>query len=173
MPGVLRFAFAAFLALGLGCAPDRPTGPLVVHEEQPFAGLVSRVQTGDPKLAAQLLKGWHTIEEGSWRWTERQFSLALKIPASGKPATLEMKFAAPEPLLAKLGSVTVTARVNGAALPAQSYDKPGEQFYRRSVSGATLSGDVARVDFELDRALPPTETDRRELGLVVISVGFQ
>jgi hypothetical protein len=36
-----------------------------------------------------------------------------------------------------------------------------------------LSGDVARVDFSLDKTIPPTAADRRELGVVVSLVGFQ
>jgi hypothetical protein len=162
----------ALLALAGGCSPRREdAGPLVVHEEQPFAPLVSSVAVGDPKLAGQLLKGWHTIEEGTWRWTERQFSAVLKTPSAGQAATLELKFALPDPSVAKLRSVTLSAKLNGTALPAETYQTPGEHTYRRTV--ATLSGDVARVDFELDRALAPTDADRRELGLVVTSVGLR
>ena len=166
LPGLL-------LALACGCSPRREPGPLVIHEEEPIAPLVSTVAMGDPKLAAQLLKGWHTIEDGTWRWTERRFALALKTPAAGKPATLEMSFALPQAVVAKLRSVTLTAKVNGAALPGQTYDQPGEHLYRREAPAAALAGEVVRVDFELDRALPPTDADRRELGLVVTSVGLK
>lgn len=145
----------------------------VVSEEQPFPGLTSVVYVADPKVTAQLLKGWHPVEQGSWRWTEKQFSVALKVPAAGKPVTLQLKFVLPEPLMARLNSVTLTATVNGVALPPETYSKAGDQVYTRSVPAAALPDEVVRVDFRLDKALPPDAADRRELGVVVSSVGLE
>lgn len=148
-------------------------GAAVVHEEQPFAGLVSVVNVADPKAAGQLLKGWHQVEQASWRWTEKQFSVALKTPAGGGAATLEMKLALPEALIARLQSVTLAATVNGAALAPETWNKPGEQVYTRGVPAEALKGEVTRADFTLDKALPPDTVDRRELGVIVSSVRLE
>jgi hypothetical protein len=36
-----------------------------------------------------------------------------------------------------------------------------------------MTGDAVRVDFELDKAIPPSEQDARELGIVVSKVGLE
>ena len=35
---------------------------------------------GDPKVEPQLVKGFHGVEAGAWRWTEKQFTVALRPP---------------------------------------------------------------------------------------------
>ena len=155
------------------CRRDQASETLVVHKEQPAAGLSSVVQVAEPGATGQLLKGWHPVEQGSWRWTERQFSVALKSPGGSQPATLELKFVLPEALLARLKTVTLSASVNGAPLTPETYGRSGEHFYQRHVPVTALKAEIARVDFKLDRALPPADADRRELGLVVASVRLE
>jgi hypothetical protein len=60
---------------------------------------------------------------------------------------------------------TLSARVNGTDLPPKIYATPGEHKYLGSIP-ALPAGSIT-VEFELDRAIGPTETDRRELGLIV------
>lgn len=131
------------------------------------------VQVADPKNTAQLLKGWHAVEQGSWRWTEKQFSVALKPPAAGRPATLQLKFSLPDALLQRLHSITLSASVNGVALPSETYTQPGAHVYAQSVPANALAGPAVQVDFSLDKALGPDDNDRRELGVVVSSVGLE
>ena len=38
----------------------------------------SRLLT-DPAVGSDLLQGWHQLENGCIRWTERRFSVALKV----------------------------------------------------------------------------------------------
>jgi hypothetical protein len=52
-------------------------------------------------------------------------------------------------------------------------DEAGQYIYSREIPANLLTGDVARVDFSLDKTIPPTAADRRELGVVVSVVGFQ
>ena len=40
----------------------------------------SVLNLGDPKVEPQLIKGFHGIEAGAWRWTEKQFTVALRPP---------------------------------------------------------------------------------------------
>jgi hypothetical protein len=63
--------------------------------------------------------------------------------------------------------------VNGTALAPESYTQAGQFVYIRDVPASLLAGDVSRVDFALDKTVPPSGTDQRELGLVVSLVGFQ
>lgn len=142
--------------------------PLVEEEQR-----LSTLHVADPKAVPQLLKGWHPIEQGIWRWTAKQFAVALKAPSTGKPATLELHFFLPDTLMAKLGSVTLTASANGVALPGETYAKPGDQVYTRPVPAEATTSDVVRVDFFLDKALAPGQADERELGVVVSSVGLR
>jgi hypothetical protein len=43
---------------------------------------------------------------------------------------------------------------------------------RREVPANLLSDDAVRVDFRLDKALPPGDADKRELGVVASSAGL-
>jgi len=160
------------LLAAAGCSRPSETSD-AARQDQPFEGVSSAIRVADPQAAPQLLKGWHLVEEDRWRWTERKFSLALKIPATGKPATLELKFSLPEAVLSRLGPVTLAATINGVPLPKETYTQSGDQTYTRAVAGEALTGAIARLDFELDKALPPNDVDKRELGLVVSTVALR
>src|ERR1700742_4249902 len=62
------------------------------------AQLGSMVDAGDPHRAVQFVRGFYGIENQSWRWTAKNFTVALR-PIKGsdtKGAKLEMKFVIPE-----------------------------------------------------------------------------
>ena len=50
---------------------------------------------------------------------------------------------------------------------------PGDHVFTVSVPAGALAGDAISVDFECDKALPPTAEDARELALVVTSIGIE
>jgi hypothetical protein len=160
---------AVGLLLLTGCSRDLPTW--TVETEESFPGPSPVVTAGDLRLAPQLLRGWHEVEHGSWRWTERQFSVALPAPRD-RPVSLRLEFSLAEAILARLGPITLRAAVNGAPLAASSYSNPGQHVYRRPIPAGTFREETVQVDFVLDKALPPGTLDRRELGIVVASVGF-
>ena len=83
-----------------------------------------------------------------------------------------LKLAVPDPVIQQLKSVTLTATVNGVALPPESYRKPGEYVFTREVDAKALGGASAQVDFALDKALAAGANDSRELGVVATSIGF-
>ena len=114
----------------------------------------------------RLLKGWHAIEEDTWRWTERQFSVEFASPPPR--GVLTLRFALPDIAIEQLGSVTLNVTVNGAALPTATYRESGEHVYTCDVD----SSGPALVEFEMDRALPPQPPDKRELSVMVLSVGI-
>lgn len=160
-------------ALG-GCRPPE-SAPVETIEEPAVSELAPMVHAADPKAAFQLVKGFHEIEQNAWRWTMREFAVTLRPPAGAaeRGAVLRLKFAIPEPVIAKLKMVTLTARAGGAALAPESYSKPGDYVYTREVPGSALAGDAVSVEFSLDKAIPPGEADQRELGVVVTSVGLE
>jgi len=135
----------------------------------------SLVDMSDPRSSSQLLNGFYGIENQSWRWTAGKFSVMLRPPrtAALRGAVLVLHFATPEVVLTRLQSQTLTASIGGRALGSQTYTKPGEQTWSRDVAGDLLKGEMIKVDFALDKTLPPSASDNRELGVVVSSVGFE
>ena len=141
-------------------------------EEAPH--LASLVRMGDPETESQLAAGFYGVESGAWRWTMKKFSVWLRPPnrSPQNGAMIELHFTLPGANLAKMGAVTLSASVGGAALPPEKYTAAGENTYRREVPAAALSGQMVQVDFALDKVVPPGDTDQRELGVIASSVGL-
>jgi hypothetical protein len=135
----------------------------------------SVLHMGDPKIEPQLVKGFHGIEAGAWRWTEKQFTAALRPPfgASQKGAKLTVKLTVPAVTLEKLKTVSLSATAAGSSLPPETYTTPGEYSYVREIPASLLTGDSLRVDFELDKAMAPSGADIRELGIIVTSIALE
>lgn len=147
-----------------------------VQTDEESATLASVVQMGDAKAAPQLLKGFHNIEENSWRWTMGQFAVALRPPRNGaiRGAVLHFKFVLPEAVLAKINNkMSLSAAVNGSPLAPETYTKPGEYDYARDVDAKLLAGDAVNVEFTMDKFLPAGMIEQRELGVIATSVGFE
>jgi hypothetical protein len=164
---------AALVLAPAGCKRSKKVKVQQTEEEAPR--LASIVHTSDPKTASQLASGFYDVENNSWRWTQRAFSVVLRPPAGAaqRGATLTFKFAVPEVVIAKLKDVTVTASVNGSPLPPETYKASGEFSYAKEVAPALLTGESVRIDFKLDKAIAPSESDLRELGVVAHSVGLE
>ena len=137
--------------------------------------MASIIHMGDPKTATQLIGGFYGIEENAWRWTARRFSLVLHPPsgASQKGAILQLRLTVPPVIIEKLTTISLSATVNGSALPPETYTQAGDYTYTREVAPALLAGGSVRVDFELDKSMPPAGADARDLGLVVLSAGLE
>ena len=135
----------------------------------------SVLNMGDPKVEPQLIKGFHGVEAAAWRWTEKQFTVALRPPfGSGqKGAKLSVKLTIPPVTIEKLKNVSLSASAQGSALPPETYTTPGDYFYVRDIPASLLSGDSLRVDFQLDKAIPPSAADIRELGIIVLNIGLE
>ena len=151
-----NWGICRFLTLGNTESSDPATG---AGDERAFCLVRSRIVSQHP----QLLEGWHKPEPDGWRWTERRFSASFPNAAPH----LRLNFAIPQAVLDRLGPITIQAKAEANALPAQTYETPGEHVYQAALEAGRSP---VRVDFELDKSIPPSETDRRELGLIVISV---
>jgi hypothetical protein len=119
-----------------------------------------------------LLKGWHDLEPGGWRWTEKEFSVAFPPLPAGQPAVLRFAFVLPEVALQRLGPITLAATINGAPLPPETYAASGEHAFISPLPADLPSADRILVEFRLDKAQPPSLEDERELGLIALSVSL-
>jgi hypothetical protein len=166
------------LVLAVGLMPSackqKEKARIEVTDEAPVA-LASQVNVADPKAAPQLVKGFHETEGNAWRWTKGKFSVTLHPPlnAPQKGATLVVKLSIPDLVMQRLQSITLSANVNGVPIPGETFSKSGDQVYSKDVPASALSGDAVTIEFSLDKFLPPGAVDRRELGIVVSSIGFE
>jgi 2-polyprenyl-3-methyl-5-hydroxy-6-metoxy-1,4-benzoquinol methylase len=142
------------------------------HGSNPAAGdkdqrafCLLRSKLPDPWSGCDLDGGWHDMENGSWRWTERSFGVRLPAPGA-MPATLRLRFTLPEAVLRETGPLRLAATLDGEGLPAREYTTAGEHVYEQPVRGSSQRG--ASVRFELDKALRQAGADTRELGVQVI-----
>ena len=164
-------AIGALLGAFVACRRG-PDGPATIEEP---AALASSINVAEPRHDVQLVKGFHNLESGAWRWTMGRFAVNLRPPVSAvtKGADLVMKFTIPEIVLKTNKDVTVNATVNGARLPPVSYQTVGDKTLKLSVPASVLAGDAVRCEFVLDKTLPPSSQDPRELGVIVSSIGLQ
>ena len=155
---------------------QRPGGPSVIalialliltpacriHKKVPHAKaaeddgqLVSVINVNDPRAAVQLTRGFHGLENNSWRWTMKIFTATLRPPANASKtgASLQLKFTLPEVMFNRVGPMSVDARLNGLDLGPQTYSQVGDYIYTRDVPAAALSGDAVSIDFHVDKGL--------------------
>jgi hypothetical protein len=128
----------------------------------------------DPRASAQLVRGFHQLEQNSWRWTMGKFTVVLKSPpqAARNGATLTASFSVPDPLIQRLGTLTLTATVEGRTLQTATYSAAGEVTFKAAVPAPEFKAEAVTVDFALDKFLAAGVADSRELGLIVTSIGF-
>lgn len=164
---------AVLIASATSCKRAKKTHVEATDETGPT--LASVVNMAEPKASVQLLRGFHDVEQNAWRWTMGKFSVTLRPPlnAPQKGATLVVKLNIPSAVMDRIKSTTLTANVNGAALPGETYTKAGEYTYSQDVPASALSADAVTAEFALDKFLPPGAVDQRELGVVVTSIGFE
>jgi tRNA (mo5U34)-methyltransferase len=126
-------------------------------DERVFCLLRSRAYT--PAPVTQLVAGWHVLENGAWRWTERQFTLAVAPGAQ----RLSLKVTVPPNLPLPL---SLTARVAGSLVATHTFTQPGDS----ECAQLLPPGAEVLVEFEADRALCPDATDGRERAILVRAI---
>ncbi len=141
-----------------GCQ-NRSDPARVDRDQRAFCMIRSKM--ADPWMGVDLDGGWHALENESWRWTARVFTVRTKRDAGG---TRELRFRFTTPV----GPVRLHATVDGVPLPVCTYDTPGEHTYIQQVPPAVSPDDDVTIRFELDRSVAPTPEDSRELGVQVV-----
>jgi hypothetical protein len=157
----------------VACRKTEPDLSGFTEEEPPH--LSSLIQVADPRDASQLLTGWYQVEQNAWRWTARNFAAVLRPPpgAATLGATLQFRLTVPEVVIKRLKFVTISASVGSLRLSAETYLTPCDAVYARDIPPGILSGDSIRVDFSLAKAIPQSQGDGRELGVIAHSLALE
>jgi hypothetical protein len=164
------FLLIAIVAIAPACRVKKKARGVIEDDGQ----LASIVNVADPRAAVQLVHGFHSLENDSWRWTMKSFTVALRPPAGSAQtgAHLELKFTIPAAIFDKLGPITVAAKVGAIELAPETYSQAGEATYARDIPASALGGDAVSLDFSVDKAIPPSDRDARELAIIVTTVGL-
>jgi len=171
-----RRVFIGLCCLMVLAAPAckrRKVRSAATDEETPR--MASVLNLGDTRVEPQLVSGFYGVESAAWRWAAKQFTVSLRPPAGAavKGAKLTVKVTVPQVVIDKNKNVTLSATVGNAVLAPETYTTAGDYFYVRDVPPGALTGDSVRVDFTLDKAMPPSGADIRELGIIVFSIGLE
>lgn len=147
-------------------------GPPISEEP---AGLVTMIHTADPRAAVQLLRGFHEVEHDAWRWASGDFAVTLKVPkdAAKKGANLILKFSVAEVSIQKFGSLNVSAKLDAMELPAEKYVAAGPATYTREIPASALQNESVTVSFKVDKFIPASESDQRDLAVIVQLIGLE
>lgn len=140
-------------------------------DERAFCLLRSRA--AEKAMPVELLSGWHEVEDGCWRWTERIFSARLPALSRSPCRVLRLSLFLPDEVLTRFGAIELTATVSGYRLAAQTYAKPGEHAYVQRIPQALGTGESLTVSFRLSHALAPDDDDPRERGIIVSSITIE
>jgi hypothetical protein len=136
---------------------------------------VSSIDIADLEKAHQLISGFYQLEDKSWRWTAREFSVALKPPEGGEKrgATLRLDLYIPDSQIELLGPMTLAASTGRYALDAQTFSKGGTYSYARKIPADALATSLLPVNFCFDKSLAPLSADGRELTAIVSKIELQ
>jgi hypothetical protein len=133
----------------------------VVIERKP---VLSDLRMNAPEAEQQIVSGVYQLENREWRWMGKTAVILLKPPAAASP--LVVRFFIPE--LAPARRIQVT--LNDQIVATQDYPGPG------TFTLVTLpnepEGDSATVTISVDKTFS-SQSDRRELGVILTDVGFQ
>ena len=134
--------------------------------------LSSVINVADPKITSQLLWGFEDLSGHLWRWTARKFTVALQRPVGSEEsgARLHLRFFVPDDEIRALRRIKLTAQIAAYRLRSMRIDKGGSYEYVADVPKGALIADILSVSFTLSKAMPPSERDARELGVVVSSI---
>ena len=169
----MALAAGALWAAESGC---KPRDPVRVREtEEGPAVLESVVHMSDPKTEVQLIKGFHEVEQNSWRWTAGKFAVTLKAPGGARErgATVAARFTVPDPVIAQVKTTTLTATAGGRQIGSATYSTSGEYTFTADVPPELFATDAITVEFALSNFLPAGSVDSRELGVIASSIGLE
>ena len=165
------FALIAVIAIAPACRMKKKARGAVIEDDGQLSSVVS---TADPHAAVQLVRGFHGLENDSWRWTMKNFTVTLRPPAGSAQsgAQLELKFNFPAVIFDRVGPITLSARVGGLDLAPETYSQAGDATYTRDIPASVLGGDAVSFDFAVNKAIPPSDKDARELAIIVTTIGL-
>jgi hypothetical protein len=113
-----------------------------------------------PEAADQIISGIYSLEDNRSRWMSRSAVIALKRPAGPMPLNVNF-YISPDSRARR-----VRLLLDGSEVAAQSFSAPGAY----TLKSAPVIGSVAGVEVDQTFTAPG---DARELGVVLLGVGFQ
>jgi hypothetical protein len=125
----------------------------------------------DVRNRPQLLSGWYSIEDGSWRWMAKSAEVILATPKRVSSLDIQLYFPANHMQRAG-GAVTMTVLINDKVFAQNTYQQPGGYKFTKAVASDVLTYPNVRIAIQMDRAAPPNGTDLRQLGAVIQGMGF-
>lgn len=137
----------------------------------------SELKVADLKARRQLISGFYEVDN-TWRWCAPVFSVALNPPDSyGErppvPAKLSVDLYFPQLEIDELGPITLTAFTDGRVLGRTTYEKGGTHLFTATVPAEVLRTNMLPVVFSLDKFIPASKADPRNLGAVVNSISLK
>ncbi len=114
-------------------------------------------------------RGWHELEQGCCRWTERAFAITLQRPdrkPDRKQLTLRFRFSLPAAIMDGQRGVQLSAHIDGVPLPSAAFSAAGDHLYICPIPDSLWVDDSVVIQFELDKACA-SAADLRELGIHV------
>ena len=167
-PG-LRAGWGELVPVGSDGPPAVPARSATAPGSDPS---LSYLHLGDLRARPQLLGRWYPIEDGSWRWMGKQARAVLRTPQES-PVDFELRLFFPKNHPQRAGGpVTVSVLLENELLVEKTYRAAGVYTIRQPVPPGSLPHPVTRITIRLDRAVPATGEERRELGAVVLGFGF-
>jgi hypothetical protein len=143
--------------------------PYSIGQRAPAEPVTSRLEINmsDPDALSQLT-GVYGREANGWRWTGPRFSATLGPAANASWLALDLYIA--EASVKRLGRLTLSGSIGSNRLSPETYDQPGEFTYKRRINPDWFATGPATIEFKLDKWLPASAEDSRELGLVLRAI---
>ena len=131
------------------------------------------IRIADLHTQKQLLRGFYNLEAGAWRWTDKNFSVMLKVPSdaskNGGVLTLQGTLVAEA---VQNGPLEISSEIAGQPLERKSFTKPGEIIYRVDVPPSVLTRPLIAADFTLS-STHRVPGDARDLGVIATVISLR
>ena len=115
-----------------------------------------------------LVDGWYEAESSGSRWVAKHFSTRIDLTGRAGPDRVLLQVYIPEEHLQTLGTLHMDIQIDGVPAAPAVFDRPGfHDIVRLFRAGGRQS---ILLSCEVDKALPPSEADNRELAIVVVTL---
>jgi|RhiMethySRZTD1v2_1073278.scaffolds.fasta_scaffold04075_14 hypothetical protein len=168
-------AIAALAACGRKTEPPKTDQPANATAKAASGALSSSLSMANPSSSQQLVAGFYAIEDSAWRWTAKRFVAKLAAPANAGTggATLRFKFALPEVALKEYEKLGISCSAGSVQIPVQYFDTAGQHEFKAAIPPTAFQGSAVDLTFTLDKSLPPSSTDKRELGVIALQLALE
>lgn len=119
-----------------------------------------------PDLHVRALAGLHPIEQDSWRWTMKRFSLEVVLPSDREVREFALRFVIPRIAHSAAPVVKISCFVLGQNAGTITCDSPCALEFRGGFPINTLEHPVLTLHFEVESSFQH-ESDERELGIII------